>query len=122
MTTCGSSAGETPLETCLAEAKEAGFEGMELGHKFPREPAQLAPILHRHGLSLVSGWYSMALLERDAKAEFSAMRPHLDLLHAMGCSVAIVAETSNAIHGDRGKALAERPCCRMRAGPPSASG
>ena len=29
--------GETPLETCLAEAREAGFEGMELGHKFPRE-------------------------------------------------------------------------------------
>ena len=30
--------GNTPLETCLAEAREAGFEGMELGHKFPREP------------------------------------------------------------------------------------
>ena len=30
--------GDTPLEVCLAEAKEAGFEGMELGHKFPREP------------------------------------------------------------------------------------
>ena len=29
--------GATPLEICLAEAKEAGFEGMELGHKFPRE-------------------------------------------------------------------------------------
>ena len=27
--------GETPLEVCLAEAKEAGFEGMELGNKFP---------------------------------------------------------------------------------------
>lgn len=30
--------GETPLETCLTEAREVGFEGMELGHKFPREP------------------------------------------------------------------------------------
>ena len=28
--------GETPLETCLAEAREAGFEGMELGNKLPR--------------------------------------------------------------------------------------
>ena len=33
--------GATSLETCLAEAKEAGFEGMELGHKFPREPKAL---------------------------------------------------------------------------------
>ena len=29
--------GETPLETCLAEAKEAGFEGMELGNKLPND-------------------------------------------------------------------------------------
>ena len=29
--------GATPLETCLAEAREAGFEGMELGNKFPRQ-------------------------------------------------------------------------------------
>ena len=33
--------GETPLEICLAEAKQVGFEGMELGHKFPREPQAL---------------------------------------------------------------------------------
>jgi len=28
--------GSTPLETCLAEAKESGVEGMEFGHKCPR--------------------------------------------------------------------------------------
>ena len=44
--------GETPLETCLAEAKEAGFEGMELGHKFPREPTGAAAVLGRFGLDL----------------------------------------------------------------------
>src|SRR5436309_12095591 len=27
--------GDTPLETCLAEAQLAGFEGIELGSKFP---------------------------------------------------------------------------------------
>ena len=31
---------ETSLETCLAEARLIGFEGMELGHKFPRDPLQ----------------------------------------------------------------------------------
>ena len=36
--------GDTPLETCLAQAREAGFTGMELGHKFPREPAGWWPI------------------------------------------------------------------------------
>ncbi len=101
--------GETPLETCLAEAKEAGFEGMELGHKFPREAKALAAVLGKFGLDLVSGWYSAELLLRDADAEMKPLRPHLDLLKALGCKVLVIAETSNAIHGDRSKPLATRP-------------
>jgi len=101
--------GATPLEVCLAEAKEAGFEGMELGHKFPREPKALAHVLNQFGLSLVSGWYSAELLRRDANDEMEHLRPHLDLLKALGCSVLVFAETSNAIHSDRTKPLAERP-------------
>src|SRR5262245_26368522 len=90
--------GETPLEVCLAEAKDAGFEGMELGHKFPREPAALRSVLARFGLDLVSGWYSTRLLERDAAAERQAIEDHKKLLLALGAKVVIVAETSNAIH------------------------
>ena len=101
--------GETPLEVCLAEAKAAGFSGIELGHKFPRVSGDLAPILDRHGLDLVSGWYSTALLERDVEAELDAMQPHLDLLEDMGCSVVIVAECAGAIHGDRSAPLSRRP-------------
>src|SRR5262250_98874 len=75
----------TPLETCLAEAKEAGFAGIELGHKFPRDPDALAKVLGRFDLELVSGWYSAALLQRTAEAEMQLLRPHLDLLKALGC-------------------------------------
>ncbi len=101
--------GATPLETCLAEAKQAGFAGMELGHKFPREPKALAEVLGRHGLDLVSGWYSMKLLDRDAAAEWAAIQHHKSLLKALGARVLIVAETSNAIHGDRSAPLSQRP-------------
>jgi len=101
--------GATPLETCLAEANSVGFEGMELGHKFPREATALKAALAPYGLACVSGWYSAELLTRVAVAEMTAMRPHLDLLKAMGCNVIIVAETSNAIHGDRAAPLSHRP-------------
>ena len=107
--------GATPLETCLAEAREAGFEGMELGHKFPREPAALKAALAPYGLALVSGWYSASLLTRDANAEMIALRPHLDLLKALGATVLVFAETSNAIHGDRRAGLAGRPVMRPEA-------
>jgi inosose dehydratase/3D-(3,5/4)-trihydroxycyclohexane-1,2-dione acylhydrolase (decyclizing) len=104
--------GATPLEACLAEAREAGFEGIELGHKFPRDAATLQPLLDRYGLALVGGWHSVELLRRSAEEEFSLGRPHLALLQAMGVRVFIIAETSNAIHGERAKPLSLRPRLR----------
>jgi myo-inosose-2 dehydratase len=101
--------GDIPLEQCLAEAKAAGFEGMELGNKFPREAGKLKPILDAHGLALVSGWYSTFLLERDADAEFAAAQAHAALLKAMGCEVLIVAECTRTVHGDKEKPLSRRP-------------
>ncbi|MEO3433905.1 myo-inosose-2 dehydratase [Inquilinus sp. CAU 1745] len=101
--------GETPLETCLAEAAAAGFEGMELGNKFPREPEALRAILSKHGMSLVSGWYSANLLDRDDKAEMEVLRPHLDLLKALGSDVLVFAETTGCVHGDRATPLSNRP-------------
>ncbi|HEY3847756.1 MAG TPA: myo-inosose-2 dehydratase [Acetobacteraceae bacterium] len=101
--------GSTPLETCLSEARQAGYEGIELGHKFPRRPEALRPLLQAHGLDLVSGWYSASLRTRSVAEEQAALRPHLDLLKAMGCAVLVFAETSGAVHGDRATALSRRP-------------
>lgn len=100
---------ETPLETCLAEAKLAGFAGVELGNKFPRAAAQLGPILARHGLALVSGWYGSRLLERDVDAEMAEAEPHIALLTALGCTAMVHAEVSRAIHGERAMPLSRRP-------------
>lgn len=101
--------GDTPLETCLAEAKAAGFEGMELGNKFPREPAALKAALQPYGLACIGGWHSIELLRRDARSEFEQAQAHRALLRAMGTPVFIVAETSNAIHADRAMPLSRRP-------------
>lgn len=101
--------GETPLETCLAEAKQAGYDGVELGNKFPRDASALRPILARHGLALVSGWYSGKLLERSLAEEIAAVESHLSLLSAMGCTTMVFAEVNGCVHGDRGRPLSRRP-------------
>jgi inosose dehydratase len=101
--------GDTPLDTVLSDATEVGFYGIELGGKFPREPAVLGPMLHEHGLDLVGGWYSGSLLIRSAQDEIAALQAHLALLKAMGSTVFIFAETSNAIHGDRRKPMSATP-------------
>ncbi len=101
--------GRITLETCLGEARGAGYSGIELGHKFPRAAAQLRPILAAHDLGLVGGWYSTGLLSRDVRAEIAAAQDHLDLLSDMGCGVYIMAETTKAIHGDIAAPLSTSP-------------
>jgi inosose dehydratase len=107
--------GDTPLETCLAEARSVGLEGMELGNKFPREPAALQAALAPFGLACIGGWHSIFLLDRDADAEIKGARAHMDLLKAMGSTVFIVAECSNTIHGTRAAPLSTRPVMQASA-------
>ncbi len=101
--------GDTPVESVLKTAQELGFSGIELGGKFPRQPHVLASMLGRHRLALVGGWYGASLLTRPAEAEIEALQPHLMLLNAMGSEVFIVAEISNAIHGDQSRPLSATP-------------
>ena len=44
--------GDTPLEVCLGETKQAGYAGTELGGKFPRNSAELKPIMSAIGLAV----------------------------------------------------------------------
>ena len=101
--------GDTSLETCLAEAREAGFEGMERGNKFPNDGAALKAKLAEFGMVFVGGWYSTELLLRSAREEFEAAKAHIALTKGAGAGILIAAETSNAIHGDRAKPLSQRP-------------
>src|SRR6185312_13341044 len=101
--------GDTPLETILADARDIGFAGVELGGKFPRAPDVLQPLLAGYGLDLVGGWFSGSLLAHDVEAEIAAAQAHLALLKAMGATVFIHAETSNAIHGQRKTPLGRTP-------------
>ena len=93
--------GDTPLESILADIRDLGFEGVELGGKFPRNAARLQPMLQGYGIDLIGGWYSGSLLVQDAQAEIAALQPHLQLLKALGSKVFVFAETSNAVHGNR---------------------
>jgi inosose dehydratase len=100
---------DIPLETCLGEARQAGYAGIELGRKFPRRATELRPILQRHGLHLVSGWYGAHLLARSAKEEIDALQAHEELLAAMGCRVMVFAEETRSVQGRLDTPLSARP-------------
>lgn len=100
--------GEVPLELALREGKQIGFEGFELGNKFPREPEALRSLLARHDLALVSGWYSGRLAQRSAEEEIAAVGPHLELLAKNGATVMVYGEVADSIQGSA-QPLFKRP-------------
>ena len=101
--------GDMPLETCLAEAREAGFVGMEKGNKMPNDGAALKAKLAEFDMVFVGGWYSTELLTRSARDEFAAAKAHIAMTKATGANIMIAAECSNTIHGDRSAPLSTRP-------------
>lgn len=98
-----------PLEQCLAEARAAGFAGIEMGNKFPRTVDALSGALDKANLALVSGWYGSRLLERTAEAEIEHMASHLNLLKSVGAKVMVFAEETGCVHSQRYVPASRRP-------------
>jgi len=85
---------DIPLDICLNDAAEVGYQGGELGRKFPRDAATLRPLLASHGLDLASGWHSGELAERGVDAEMQAVAHHAELLRTMDCKVMVYGEVA----------------------------
>jgi myo-inosose-2 dehydratase len=98
-------AGDLSLDDILSDMREAGYAGTELGHAYPRDPARLGKALQRHNLRLISGWHSTRLASRSLADEETDFLEYLGLLKSLGARVAIVAECTHAIHGQRGTPL-----------------
>ena len=82
----------TSAQTCLSEARQAGFQGVELSRIFPREPGALKQLLAQHQLQLVSGWHDGFLTERSVEQELDAVHNHAALLQENGAKVMVYGE------------------------------
>jgi inosose dehydratase len=101
--------GDTPLETCLSESRAAGFSGTETGGKFPLDPAVLGPILKKHELKLVSGWFSGGLLEHSVEREIERLERQLATFAALGAPVMVYAETTGTVQNQQKIPVSQRP-------------
>jgi inosose dehydratase len=84
--------GSVPLEVCLQDATKIGYQGVELGRKFPRNSEDLLAKLSSYGLQLATGWHSGFLSERSVEAEWKAAGDHVRLLEDCGCQVLVYGE------------------------------
>ncbi|MGK3130768.1 myo-inosose-2 dehydratase [Pantoea sp. C8B4] len=100
--------GETPLATCLAESRLAGFQGVETGGKFPRTSDVLKPLLREFQLDLVSGWYSGTLLDNSVEDEIKKSLPQMQLFRECGAVCLVYGETAGTIQNRQDVPLAQR--------------
>ncbi len=101
--------GDTPIETALSEGSRIGYQGFELGNKFPKEAKALAVVLAPYGLACVSGWYSGRLAGRSVEEEVREVEAHLQLLTGNGAQVMVYGEVQDAIQGNIAAPLRDRP-------------
>ena len=101
--------GDTPLEVCLSETREAGFVGTETGGKFPKQADALAGVLADHDLALVSGWYSGTLINNDLESELDRISDQLALFKSVGASVIVYGETYETVQNRQERPLSSRP-------------
>ena len=107
--------GETPLETALREGAEIGYEGFELGNKFPKEPQALKARLAEFGVACVSGWYSGRLAEGTLEEEIANCEAHMRKLQFNDCKVVVYGEVAGSVQGQLGTPLFKRPRLRSDA-------
>ena len=100
---------DLPLEVCLAEARKAGYTGVESGRRFPDKPEVLGPILADAGLALASGWYSGEMLSGDLAREKDRIASQLEMFRALGAPVIVYGETFGSVQGERATAMNQRP-------------
>tara|TARA_Y100001936_G_C16023107_1_gene640733 strand:+ start:432 stop:1355 length:924 start_codon:yes stop_codon:yes gene_type:complete len=101
--------GETSLEQCLAEAKQAGYIGIEFGGKFPKKSSELIPKLKEFKLELCSGWYGANLRKNSVNEEKLAIEKQLKLFKDCNAPCIVFAEVSGSIQGDPNRKLSTRP-------------
>ncbi len=100
--------GDTTLETCLMESREAGFTGTETGVKYPLDATVLGPLLEKYDLKLASGWFSGRILEVSLDEEKERLEEQLSCFHTLGAPVMVYAETTGSLQADRATPVSRR--------------
>ena len=85
------------FEQCISEMALAGYEGTEIGRKYPGDAVELKKMLDLRGLQITNAWFSSFLTTEkyeEAENHFIQKRDHL---HALGSKIIGVCEQGMAI-------------------------
>ncbi|MDR1733494.1 MAG: myo-inosose-2 dehydratase [Oscillospiraceae bacterium] len=101
--------GENTFEQCVSEMALAGFQGSEVGNKYPKDPAVLNKALRLRGLTICNQWFSSFLISQPFEEVKAAFEAQLDFLYAVGARVIGASEQSGSVQGTSKSVFEEKP-------------
>ncbi len=92
---------ENTFEQCISEMALAGYEGSEVGNRYPRDPKVLNHHLALRGLTICNAWFSAYLTTRPYREVESAFVAQCDFLSAVGARIIGAAEQGRSCQGNQ---------------------
>lgn len=90
--------GHISFEQCIAEMKQAGYTGCEVGNKFPTDPKELLKALKPYDLQIASQWCSLHFTVKGRFDEtIRRFKRQLKFLKNVGAKVIVVCEKGGSI-------------------------
>lgn len=96
---------ENSFEQTISEMALAGYDGCEIGNKYPKDAAVLKHKLDVRGLRIASRWFSSFLISRPYAETERAFVSELAFLKALGADRINVSEQSGSIQGKQTQSI-----------------
>lgn len=90
---------ENTFEQCVSEMALAGFEGCEVGNKYPKDTQVLKKALDMRGLKIANQWFSSFVLTEPMEKVEKDFIAQCNFLKAMGATRVGASEQSYSIQG-----------------------
>lgn len=90
---------EITFEQCISEMALAGYEGCEIGNKYPTQAKELTEALAIRGLRIANRWFSSFILTKPFKEVEKEFREACAFLQECGAERIGVSEQSYSIQG-----------------------
>ncbi len=90
---------ENTFEQCVSEMALAGFEGCEVGNKYPKDTKVLKKALDMRGLKIANQWFSSFVLTEPMEKVEKDFIAQCNFLKAMGATRIGASEQSYSIQG-----------------------
>ena len=90
--------GDVSFEQCISQMSQAGYQGTEIGNKYPKDPDVLLATLKPYNLSVSSAWMSTFFTEEGRYQEtLENFMHHLSFMKAVGADVINLCECGHSI-------------------------